>query len=74
MRPCISGKLCTMKIEALDYDEFDSPIGRILLASDIQGVCALDYDGYQSRMEGLLAHRYGAFRFRRSKSCLAVTR
>ena len=49
----------------LDYDEFESPIGRILFASDGNGTCALDYAGYESRMQGLLTRRFGAFEFRR---------
>ena len=48
----------------LDYDEFESPIGRILLASNAEGICALDYAGYESRMEGLLTRRFGDFTFR----------
>ena len=32
----------------LDYDEFESPIGRILFASNDEGICALDYAGYHS--------------------------
>jgi methylated-DNA-[protein]-cysteine S-methyltransferase len=49
----------------LDYDEFESPIGRILFAADDGGICALDYAGYESRMEDLLKRRFGAFEFRR---------
>ncbi len=48
----------------LDYDEFESPIGRILFASDSEGICALDYAGFESRMEGLLTRRFGEFKFR----------
>jgi methylated-DNA-[protein]-cysteine S-methyltransferase len=48
----------------LDYDEFASPIGRILFASNGDGICALDYAGYESRMESLLKRRFGAFEFR----------
>jgi methylated-DNA-[protein]-cysteine S-methyltransferase len=54
----------TGKATVLDYDEFESPIGRILFASDGEGICALDYADYQSRMESLLARRFGAFQFR----------
>lgn len=49
----------------LDYDEFESPIGRILFASNGEGICALDYAGYESRMEGLLTRRFSTFEFRR---------
>jgi methylated-DNA-[protein]-cysteine S-methyltransferase len=56
--------MMTSKAMLLDYDEFDSPIGRILLASNAEGICALDYAGYESRMEGLLTRRFGDFTFR----------
>jgi methylated-DNA-[protein]-cysteine S-methyltransferase len=49
----------------LDYDECESPIGRILFASNEEGICALDYAGYESRMEGLLTRRFGSLEFRR---------
>ncbi|HEX4595075.1 MAG TPA: methylated-DNA--[protein]-cysteine S-methyltransferase [Bryobacteraceae bacterium] len=49
----------------LDYDEFESPIGRILFASDEQGICALDYADYETRMQDLLSRRFGSFEFRR---------
>jgi methylated-DNA-[protein]-cysteine S-methyltransferase len=49
----------------LHYDEFESPIGRILFVTNGEGICALDYAGYESRMEGLLSRRFGAFEFRR---------
>jgi methylated-DNA-[protein]-cysteine S-methyltransferase len=54
----------------LDYDEFESPIGRILFASDGEAICALDYAGYEKRMETLLERRYGAFEFRRGVDSL----
>ena len=44
----------------LEYDEFASPIGRILFASDGQAVCMLDFGGCETRMETLLARRFGA--------------
>ncbi len=49
----------------LEYDEFASPIGRILFASDGEATCALDFAGYEKRMESLLLRRFGAFEFRR---------
>lgn len=42
----------------LHYDEFDSPIGRILFASDGQAVCALDFEDYRERMNRLLARLF----------------
>ena len=55
----------TTKGVRLEFDEFESPIGRILFASDGEGICALDYAGYESRMEDLLTRRFGSFEFRR---------
>ena len=52
-------------MKLLDYDEFASPIGRILFASDGEATCALDFEGYEKRMESLLLRRFGAFEFRR---------
>lgn len=49
----------------LDYDEFASPIGRILFAAHDEGICALDYAGYEKRMEALLERRFGTVEFRR---------
>ena len=54
----------------LHYDEFQSPIGRILFASDGEAVCALDFSGYEPRMEALLSRRYGATEFRRASDPL----
>ncbi len=49
----------------LDHDRIASPIGDILIASSDEGICALDYSGYEDRMENLLTRRFGAFEFRR---------
>jgi methylated-DNA-[protein]-cysteine S-methyltransferase len=49
----------------LHYDSFESPIGRILFASDGEGVCALDFAGFEKRMDGLLERRFGAVKFQR---------
>ena len=51
-------------VTILDYDKFESPIGRILFASNSEGICALDYAGCESRMDALLTRRLGAFEFR----------
>ena len=56
----------TREAVLLDYDEYESPIGRILFAANEEGICALDYVGYESRMESLLARRFGLFEFRRN--------
>ena len=58
----------------LHYDEFNSPIGRILCASDGQAVCALDYSGYETRMSGLLARRYDTVEFQRASDPLGLKR
>ena len=42
----------------LHYDEFASPIGRILFASDEKAVCALDFEDYRERMNRLLSRRF----------------
>jgi methylated-DNA-[protein]-cysteine S-methyltransferase len=49
----------------LHYDEYQSPIGRILFASDGEAVCSLDFSGYETRMQTLLTRRFGASEFRR---------
>ncbi|HTS48661.1 MAG TPA: methylated-DNA--[protein]-cysteine S-methyltransferase [Bryobacteraceae bacterium] len=58
----------------LDYDEFNSPIGRILFASDDAAVCALDFAEFESRMQALLARRYGQVQFRRGSDPLDLKR
>lgn len=45
------------------YDEFSSPIGRILFASDGEAVCSLDFSGYEERMTTLLERRFGPSKF-----------
>lgn len=42
----------------LYYDEFESPIGRILFAADSEAVCALDFEDYRARMNTLLSRRF----------------
>ena len=58
----------------LHYDEFDSPIGRILFASDGEALCTLDYSGYESRMSTLLARRYESVEFQRASDPLGLKR
>jgi methylated-DNA-[protein]-cysteine S-methyltransferase len=48
----------------LHYDDFNSPIGRILFASDGEAVCSLDFSGYEERMQTLLKRRYATVEFR----------
>src|SRR6185437_9300446 len=59
-------------IMLLHYDEFGSPIGSILFASDGEAVCAIDFSGYESRMEMLLARRYDTVEFRRESDPLGL--
>lgn len=54
----------------LHYDEFDSPIGRILFASDGQAICMLDFSGYEDRMKTLLQRRFGACEFQQGSDPL----
>ena len=49
----------------LHYDEFASPIGRILFASDGAAVCALDFEDYRERMRRLLGKRFARLVFQR---------
>src|SRR5260370_33668151 len=53
-----------------DYDEFESPIGRILFVSNAGGTCALDFAGYEKRMDALLTRRFGSYSFQRNSDPL----
>src|SRR5579864_1094036 len=65
MRRCICGNRCGRdRSMLLHYDEFESPIGRILFASDGQAICMLDFSGYEDRMKTLLQRRFGACEFK----------
>jgi methylated-DNA-[protein]-cysteine S-methyltransferase len=46
----------------LEFDRVPSAIGDILVATDGAALVALDYAGYEARMNALLAKRYGQFR------------
>jgi methylated-DNA-[protein]-cysteine S-methyltransferase len=58
----------------LHYGEFASPIGSILYVSNGEAVCALDFAGFEDRMNNLLARRYGAVELRRASDPLALAR
>jgi methylated-DNA-[protein]-cysteine S-methyltransferase len=45
----------------LHYDEFDSPIGRLLFVSDGESICALGFPGYDRTIDAWLGRRFGAF-------------
>jgi len=47
----------------LHYDEFASPIGRILFVSNGEAICALDFEGFEDRMRALLVRRLGVVEF-----------
>jgi methylated-DNA-[protein]-cysteine S-methyltransferase len=51
-----------MMMTELDFDRVPSAIGDILIVSDGASLVALDYAGYEARMNALLAKRYGRFR------------
>ena len=42
-------------------DRLESPLGTILLISDGERLCALDFRGYDHRMHGFLAARFGTY-------------
>jgi len=54
----------------LHYDEFESPIGRIIFASNLDGVCGLGFDGYQAELESIFHRRFGNFESRRASDPL----
>lgn len=58
----------------LHYGEADSPLGKILFASDGEAICALDYLEYESRMMTLLTRRHGTIEFRRASDPLGLTK
>src|SRR5262245_5001587 len=58
----------------LHYDEFSSPIGCILFASDGNAVCMLDYSEYELRMSTLLSRRYGVVEFQYGSDPLRLKR
>ncbi|HLK50263.1 MAG TPA: methylated-DNA--[protein]-cysteine S-methyltransferase [Bryobacteraceae bacterium] len=58
----------------LHYAEFESPVGRILYASNGEAVCALDFAGFEDRMNRMLGRRYGGVEFRRNSDPLALAR
>ncbi len=58
----------------LHYDEFASPIGRILFASDARAICALDFEEYQQRMKSLLTRRFERLVFQRDSAKATASR
>lgn len=58
----------------LFIDRIDSDIGPLLIVSETNAVCALEYGDYESRMTKLLAPRYGDFTLRENSDPLGVGR
>ena len=56
----------------LHYDELNSPVGRILFASDGERLCALDYEGYEERMARLVAHHFGRVEFQKASDPMGL--
>ncbi len=48
------------------YDTVESEIGKIILVSDGTALCALDFEGYEARMNKFLKARYGEYNFKDS--------
>ena len=57
----------------LTIDTIDSEIGMILVVSDGESLCALDFDEYEARMLKLLQRRYQHFYFRQKKNPLGLS-
>lgn len=51
-------------MRTLYADRIESPIGTILIISDGRRLIALDYRGYDHRMNGFLAARFGEYELR----------
>ena len=45
----------------IGYEVLASPLGALTIVSTSDGVCALEYENYSSRMQAFLARRFGAF-------------
>ena len=54
-----------MTNRVFDYEQVSSPVGEIMFVSNGEGICALDFGGFEHRMESLLARRFGSFELRR---------
>lgn len=44
---------------SLAIDHIDSPIGKVIVVVKDAALCAVDFEGYEDRMMGLLQKRYG---------------
>lgn len=55
------------------FDTVTSQIGDILIVSDGQHLCALDYANYEQRMTKLLKARYGGFQLKKTNDPAGVS-
>ncbi len=53
-------------------DRVDSPVGELLVVSDGNALLALDYAGYEPRMEALLRRRFGEIGLRPARDPCAI--
>jgi len=51
----------------LDLTEVESPIGEVIVAETVKGVCAVAFPGERTRMKALLEKRFGAVTFRKAE-------
>ena len=56
----------------LSFDRFDSPIGEILVVSEGERVCALDFADFESRLRGVVDRSYGQTRYARVRNAAGV--
>jgi len=61
-----------LDVMLLDYDELESPIGRLIFATNSDGVCGLGFDGYEAELEAIFKHRFGSFEYRRGSDPLKL--
>ena len=45
----------------LDCDELESPVGRLVFATNRDGLCTLGFDGYEKHWQAMFERRFGAF-------------
>ncbi|GAC1415985.1 MAG: methylated-DNA--[protein]-cysteine S-methyltransferase [Candidatus Velthaea sp.] len=57
----------------LAYDTLETPLGTVIIVCDEQAVCAVDFAGYEERMQALARKRYGAYDLRRVADPLGMT-
>lgn len=55
------------------HDALDSPIGRVFVVSDGNAVRAVDFEGNEARLHGLLVRHYGAYTLRAARDAGGLT-